>query len=48
MQKVEPAVTADVFTVLSLQASVASRMSMGGTAPDRVREQLAFWKDKLK
>jgi argininosuccinate lyase len=48
MQKIEPAVTADVFTVLSLQASVASRMSMGGTAPDRVREQIAFWKEKLK
>ena len=48
MQKIEPAVTADVFTVLSLQASVASRMSQGGTAPDRVREQIAFWREKLK
>jgi argininosuccinate lyase len=48
MQKVEPGITDDVFAVLSLQASVKSRMSFGGTAPDRVREQLRFWKEKLK
>jgi argininosuccinate lyase len=48
MQKIDPAITADVLGVLSLEASVASRMSLGGTAPDRVREQVAFWKEKLK
>jgi len=48
MQKIEPAITADVFSVLSLEASVASRMSLGGTAPGRVREQIAFWREKLK
>lgn len=48
MQKVEPAITADVLKVLSLEASVAARMSYGGTAPDRVREQIFFWKEKLK
>jgi len=48
MQAIEPAVTNDVFAVLSLEASVKSRMSFGGTAPDRVREQLRFWKEKLK
>ena len=48
MQKIEPAITAEVFAVLSLDSSVASRMSLGGTAPDRVREQIAFWREKLK
>jgi len=48
MQKVEPAITQEVFDVLSLEASVASRMSLGGTAPARVREQIAFWREKLK
>jgi len=48
MQKIEPAITADVIGVLGLEASVASRMSLGGTAPDRVREQIAFWREKLK
>jgi argininosuccinate lyase len=48
MQKIEPAITADVFAVLGLDASVASRLSLGGTAPARVREQIAFWREKLK
>jgi argininosuccinate lyase len=48
MQKIEPAITQEVFEVLSLEASVASRMSLGGTAPARVREQIAFWREKLK
>jgi argininosuccinate lyase len=48
MQKIEPAITNDVFAVLSLEASVNSRESQGGTAPKRVREQIAFWREKLK
>jgi argininosuccinate lyase len=48
MTAIEPAITQDVFTVLSLDASVKARTSYGGTAPERVREQLKFWKDKLK
>jgi argininosuccinate lyase len=48
MQKVDPAITEDVFKVLSLDASVNSRMSLGGTAPARVKEQLAHWKGLLK
>jgi argininosuccinate lyase len=34
--------------VLSLEASVNARTSEGGTAPVRVREQIAFWKERLK
>jgi argininosuccinate lyase len=48
MQKIDPAITDAVFDVLSLEASVNSRMSLGGTAPARVKEQLFFWRDRLK
>ncbi len=44
MQSVHDAITADVFDVLGVHNSVASRMSYGGTAPARVREQVARWK----
>jgi argininosuccinate lyase len=47
MQRIEPAITGDVFGVLSLESSVRSRASFGGTAPDRVREQVGFWREKL-
>ena len=48
MQTVDPDITQDVFKVLSLESSVHSRISLGGTAPSRVREQLAHWKALLK
>ena len=48
MQKIEPGITAEVLGVLSLEASVEARMSYGGTAPERVREQLRFWQEKFK
>jgi argininosuccinate lyase len=48
MQKIEPAITKDALSVLTLDASVASRTSFGGTAPERVREQIAFWQGRLK
>jgi len=47
MHIVEPAITKDVYDVLSLEASLKSRASFGGTAPDRVREQIAFWRERL-
>jgi argininosuccinate lyase len=34
--------------VLSLDSSVNSRMSLGGTAPARIKEQLAYRKGLLK
>jgi len=37
MQTVEVRITDDVFSVLSVDASVASRISIGGTAPANVR-----------
>ena len=36
-----------VFDVLSVDASVRSRTSYGGTAPERVREQIAAAKEQL-
>jgi argininosuccinate lyase len=44
LQSIEPGVTADVYTVLSPEASVASRTSYGGTAPIRVAEQIKRWR----
>jgi len=43
MQSVHPGIRDDVFAVLGVENSVRSRMSYGGTAPDRVREQVARW-----
>lgn len=40
MQLVEPRMTHDVFAVLSVKNSVASRTSYGGTAPLRVKEAI--------
>jgi argininosuccinate lyase len=47
MHAVEPRITGDVFSVLGVHASVASRVSYGGTAPDNVRAQVARWKELL-
>jgi argininosuccinate lyase len=43
MQEAEPGITADVFSVLTVAASVASRTSYGGTAPTNVAAQAARW-----
>lgn len=47
MQSVEPKITEAVFDVLSVEASVASRISFGGTAPDNVRAQIEAAHKKL-
>ncbi|QXT39731.1 argininosuccinate lyase [Gymnodinialimonas ceratoperidinii] len=47
MQSVHDEITAAVFDVLGVHNSVASRVSYGGTAPERVREQVARWRDRL-
>jgi argininosuccinate lyase len=48
LQAIEPAITAGVYDVLTPQASAASRTSHGGTAPDRVRAEIARWKEILR
>jgi argininosuccinate lyase len=47
MQAVCPKITQDVYDVLTPAASAASRVSFGGTAPQNVRAQVKFWKEKL-
>ncbi|MEO0722632.1 MAG: argininosuccinate lyase [Pseudomonadota bacterium] len=48
MQTVEPRLTDAVYSVLTVEASVESRTSYGGTSPARVREQVALWNQRLK
>jgi argininosuccinate lyase len=43
MREIEPGLTGAVYDVLSVEASSASRTSLGGTAPVRVREQVGRW-----
>ncbi|MCA0962846.1 argininosuccinate lyase [Salipiger bermudensis] len=47
MQSVSGAITGGIYDVLGVHNSVASRLSHGGTAPVRVREQVARWKEIL-
>jgi len=43
MRKIEPGITKAVFDVLSVERSVTSRASFGGTAPANVRAQAKAW-----
>jgi argininosuccinate lyase len=47
MQSVHAGITQDVFGVLGVDNSVASRTSYGGTAPEQVRAQVARWREAL-
>ncbi|MEO8115311.1 MAG: argininosuccinate lyase [Phenylobacterium sp.] len=47
LQALEPRITKGVYDVLTPNASVASRKSYGGTAPDQVRAQIKRWKEIL-
>ncbi|MEO1405844.1 MAG: argininosuccinate lyase [Pseudomonadota bacterium] len=48
LQAEEPRLTEDVYSVLTVEASAASRTSYGGTAPVRVAEQVSAWKERLE
>lgn len=48
MQAEAPGIRQDVFDVLTVERSAASRTSYGGTAPVRVAEQVSQWKQRLK
>jgi len=48
MREIEPRISEDVFTVLSVDRSVKSRTSFGGTAPKNVRAQAKKWLRKLE
>ena len=48
MRAEEPRITADLFNVLTVDASVASRSSYGGTAPANVATQARRWQEALQ
>jgi argininosuccinate lyase len=47
-QAMEPRITEAARTLLTVENSVGSRNSYGGTAPERVREQIARWKEMFE
>jgi argininosuccinate lyase len=48
MQEVEPKITAEALKVLSVESSVKSRTSYGGTAPKNVLAQAKAWLKRLE
>jgi argininosuccinate lyase len=48
LQAIETRITDAVFDVLTVENSVASRTSFGGTAPANVREQAEGWRKRLE
>ena len=47
LRSLNPAITEDVYSVLSVNASVRSRKSFGGTAPAEVKRQIRYWRKRL-
>jgi len=47
LKKISPAFDADVATVLTVEAALASKKVRGGTAPERVRAAIADLEDRL-
>ena len=47
LQALDGRITPAIYEVLTPEASVASRKSYGGTAPDQVRAQIKRWKEVL-
>jgi len=47
LQRIDARLTAGAQNVLSVESSVASRTSYGGTAPTRVREQIAAFRKRV-
>ncbi len=48
LQEIHAAINESVFDVLSVESSVASRKSFGGTSPENVRNQVKYWNSRLK
>ena len=47
LRQFSPAITEDVFAVLTLEGSVAARDHLGGTAPAQVRAQVTAARERL-
>jgi argininosuccinate lyase len=48
LQEIEPKITKDVYSVLTVENSVKSRTSYGGTAPQNVRKMARGWRKRLE
>ncbi len=48
IQSIHPDITDAVFDYLTVEKSVKSRQSFGGTAPHEVQRQITYWKERLK
>jgi argininosuccinate lyase len=48
LKEVSPAIECDVYEILTLEGSVASRNTWGGTAPEQVKAQIAAARQRLK
>ena len=48
MREIEPRITKAVFSVLSVENSVKSRTSYGGTAPQNVTKMARTWLKRLE
>jgi argininosuccinate lyase len=48
LREIEPRITDEVFSVLTVDRSIKSRASFGGTAPKNVRAQAKKWLRKLE
>jgi len=46
-QAVRPDIGHEIYAVFDFNRSVAQKESLGGTAPQRVREQCARWRELL-
>ena len=47
LKSIESKITQSIYSVMSVESSVASRNSLGGTAPFQVLAQLKRWREKL-
>ncbi|MBK8456650.1 MAG: argininosuccinate lyase [Phyllobacteriaceae bacterium] len=47
LQAIHAGITGEVFSVLTVEASVKSRKSYGGAAPGEVRKQIKAWRKRL-
>ena len=48
LQSIEPRITNDIYSILTVDASAASRTSYGGTAPANVKNEADRWLTALK
>lgn len=47
MQNIEAGINPSIYDVLTVESSLASRTSKGGTAPSNVKEQALSWLNRL-